>query len=93
MEIINVLKLPKYVDVQDRALTSKKNMANRSPKFEWKGKRQNFNKEASSTSSKKSKSEASNNLGSTQSGNSIPTCTVCGKKHRGVCYHTTEACY
>ncbi|XP_028053098.1 uncharacterized protein LOC114257526 [Camellia sinensis] len=43
--------------------------------------------------SKKFKSGSSDNTGSSQSGNSTPACTTCGKKHGGVCYCATEACY
>ncbi|XP_028052465.1 uncharacterized protein LOC114256964 [Camellia sinensis] len=38
-EKVNVLKLPKYVDVLDRALMSKENLASHNRPFEWKGKR------------------------------------------------------
>ncbi|XP_028079095.1 uncharacterized protein LOC114280883 [Camellia sinensis] len=92
LDRVNVLKLPTNVDVLDRALIAEGNVANRKQNFEWKGSRQNFNKGTPSTN-KKLKSGNSNNSGSTQSGNSVPTCTICGKKHRGVCYRTTRACY
>ncbi|XP_028100293.1 uncharacterized protein LOC114299695 [Camellia sinensis] len=75
-----------------KALIAEGNVANCKQNFEWKGKRQNFNKGTTSTN-KKLKFGNSSNLGSTQSGNSVPTCTVYGKKHRGVCYLTTGACY
>ncbi|XP_028113953.1 uncharacterized protein LOC114311997 [Camellia sinensis] len=42
---------------------------------------------------KKFKSGSSSNTGSSQSGNSMPTCTTCGKKHGDVCYRATGACY
>ncbi|XP_028091184.1 uncharacterized protein LOC114291319 [Camellia sinensis] len=43
LEKINVLKLPKYVDVLDRALMSEGNMANHNRFSDWKGKRQGSN--------------------------------------------------
>ncbi|XP_028056945.1 uncharacterized protein LOC114260944 [Camellia sinensis] len=62
LEKIDVLKLPKYVNVLDRALMSETNMAN-----------------------------CNHTSGSIR--DSAPTCPECGKKHRGVCYRTTGACF
>ncbi|XP_028115029.1 uncharacterized protein LOC114312935 [Camellia sinensis] len=61
LDMINILKLTTYVDVLDRALMSKVNMATRKQNFEWRGKRQNFNANKGTTFSmnKKSKSETS----------------------------------
>ncbi|XP_028065219.1 uncharacterized protein LOC114268287 [Camellia sinensis] len=92
LDKINVLKLPTYVDALDRALIAERNVANRKQNFEWKGRKQNFNKGATSTN-KRLKSESSNNTNSSQGGNSAPTCATCGKKHWGVCYCTSGACY
>ncbi|XP_028108225.1 uncharacterized protein LOC114307064 [Camellia sinensis] len=89
---INVLKLPTYVDVLDRALIAERNVTNRKQNFEWKDKKQNFNKGTTSMS-KKFKPGSSGNSGSSQSVNSTPACTTCEKKHGGVCYRMMEACY
>ncbi|XP_028075781.1 uncharacterized protein LOC114278013 [Camellia sinensis] len=71
LERVNVLKLPTYVDVLDKALIVEGNVANRKQNFEWKGRRQNFNKGTTSTN-KKLKSGNSSNSGSTQSGDLWP---------------------
>ncbi|XP_028059891.1 uncharacterized protein LOC114263526 [Camellia sinensis] len=92
LDKINVLKLPTYVDVLDRALTVERNVASHKQNFEWKGRKQNFNTGTMSMN-KKFKSGSSGNTSSSQSGNSTPACTTCGKKHGGVCYCATEACY
>ncbi|XP_028097430.1 uncharacterized protein LOC114297233 [Camellia sinensis] len=39
LDKINVLKLPIYVDILDRALIAERNVANRKQNFEWKGKK------------------------------------------------------
>ncbi|XP_028064071.1 uncharacterized protein LOC114267244 [Camellia sinensis] len=92
LDKINVLKLLTYVDVLDRTLIVERNVASRKQKFEWKGRKQNFSKGTMSTN-KKFKLGNSTNTGSSQSGNSTPACTTCGKKHGGVCYRATGACY
>ncbi|XP_028121010.1 uncharacterized protein LOC114318341 [Camellia sinensis] len=61
LDRVNVLKLPTYVDLLDRALIAEGNVANRKQNFEWKGRRQNFNKGKTLTK-KKLKSGNSNNI-------------------------------
>ncbi|XP_028080958.1 uncharacterized protein LOC114282475 [Camellia sinensis] len=92
LDKINVLKLPTYVDVLGRALIAERNVTNRKQNFEWKGRKQNFNKGTTSMS-KKFKPGSSGNTGSSQSVNSTPACTTCGKEHGGVCYRMMGACY
>ncbi|XP_028124956.1 uncharacterized protein LOC114321922 [Camellia sinensis] len=74
LDKINVLKLPTYVDILDRALMAERNVANRKQNFKWKDRRHNFYK-GTPTTNKKLKFGNSSNFGSTQSGNSVPTCT------------------
>ncbi|XP_028100720.1 uncharacterized protein LOC114300067 [Camellia sinensis] len=89
-ERVNVLKLPTYVDVLDRALMSETNMASRGkPPANWKVKRQGFF--LGKKTSKKQNTGSSSTSDSTR--NTAPTCTQCGKKHRGVCYRIYGACY
>ncbi|XP_028103244.1 uncharacterized protein LOC114302419 [Camellia sinensis] len=86
LEKINVLKVQKYVDVLDRAVIVEGNQANRNKYSDWKGKKQGSNMHKGSTSSqnKKQNLETFSTSGSTR--DSTPTCSECGKKHRGVCY-------
>ncbi|XP_028094382.1 uncharacterized protein LOC114294443 [Camellia sinensis] len=89
LERVNVLKLPTYVDVLNRALMSETNMANQcKPPNDWKAKRQDFF--SGKKSSKKQNTGSSSTLRSIR--NTAPTCTQCGKKHRGVCYRISGAC-
>ena len=78
--------------VLGRALIVERNVTNRKENFEWKDKKQNFNKGTTSMS-KKFKWRSSGNTGLSQSGNSTPACTTCGMKHGGVCRRTMGACY
>ncbi|KAF5934496.1 hypothetical protein HYC85_030667 [Camellia sinensis] len=71
-ERVNVLKLPMYVDVLDRALMSETNMADRGkPPADWKAKGQGFF--SGKKSSKKQNTGSSSTSGSTR--NTAPTCT------------------
>ncbi|XP_028075030.1 uncharacterized protein LOC114277336 [Camellia sinensis] len=89
-ERVNVLKLPTYVDVLDRALMLETNMANQSrPPTDWKSTREGF--------FSKKESLKKQNTGSLRTSNSTrdttPTCNQYGKKHSGVCYHISGACF
>ncbi|XP_028070070.1 uncharacterized protein LOC114272545 [Camellia sinensis] len=88
LERVNVLKLPTYVDVLDQALMSKTNMGNENKSSEWKGKRQGF-----FSKKKIFKKQSTGSSSSSSSRDSAPTCNICGRKHRGVCYHTFGACF
>ncbi|KAL7234555.1 hypothetical protein ACSBR1_018043 [Camellia fascicularis] len=87
--MVNILKLPKYVDVQYRAL----NIAAQNKFLGWKGKRQGFemNEGLMATMNKKPNMGTSSNFN--QGGNVIPTCAKCGKRHRGVCRRLSRACF
>ncbi|XP_028052526.1 uncharacterized protein LOC114257014 [Camellia sinensis] len=72
LERVNVLKLPTYVDVLDRAFMSETNMANRGkPLADWKAKMQGLF--SGKKSSKKQNTGSSSTSGSTR--NTAPTCT------------------
>ncbi|XP_028109744.1 uncharacterized protein LOC114308371 [Camellia sinensis] len=90
---INVLKLPTYVDVLERAVINEGNIAAQSWVSEWKGKRQNTQAARGSVTppSKTLNSETSSTFASTC--NSAPICLDCGKQHRGICYRVTGACF
>ncbi|XP_028071743.1 uncharacterized protein LOC114274072 [Camellia sinensis] len=93
LDKVNMLKLPTYVDVLERAVIAEGNLATQSRISEWKGKRQNtqWSKGSSTPSNKK---PALGNLNTTTpSQDSMPTCLECGKKHRGTCYRKSGACF
>ncbi|XP_028105304.1 uncharacterized protein LOC114304346 [Camellia sinensis] len=83
----------KYMDVLDKAIIAESNQANRNQYSDWKGKRQgsNVHKGSASSKSKKQNLGTSNTSGSTR--DSAPACLECGKKHRGVCYRASGACF
>ncbi|XP_028108308.1 uncharacterized protein LOC114307124 [Camellia sinensis] len=93
LDKVNMLKLPTYVDVLERAVIAEGNLATQSRISEWKGKRQNTQwSKGSPTPPNKKQTLGSSNT-STPSQDSIPTCLECGKKHRGTCYRKSGACF
>ncbi|XP_028121419.1 uncharacterized protein LOC114318690 [Camellia sinensis] len=88
LERVNVLKLPTYVDMLDPALMSETNMANQNKPSKWKSKRQGF-----FPKKKMFKKQNMGSLSSSSSRDSAPTCNICDRKHLGVCYHTSGACF
>ncbi|XP_028121535.1 uncharacterized protein LOC114318775 [Camellia sinensis] len=86
-------EVQKYVNVLDKAIIAEGNQASRNWYSNWKGKRQgsNVHKGSASSQSKKQNLGTSNTLGSTR--DSAPTCPECGKKHHGVCYQASGACF
>ncbi|XP_028064936.1 uncharacterized protein LOC114268039 [Camellia sinensis] len=93
LDKVNMLKLPTYVDVLERAVIAEGNLATQSRISEWKGKRQNTQwSKGSPTPPNKKKTLGSSNP-STPSQDSIPTCPECRKKHRGTCYRKSGACF
>ncbi|XP_028122578.1 uncharacterized protein LOC114319721 [Camellia sinensis] len=93
LDRINVLKLPTYVDVLERAVIAEGNIATQSRVSVWKEKRQNTQVTRGSVapSSKKLNSGTSSTSASTC--DSAPICPNCGKRHRGICYRVTRACF
>ncbi|KAL7181479.1 hypothetical protein ACSBR1_040385 [Camellia fascicularis] len=88
-----VLKLPIYVEVLDRALMAEATLVamkqSKAPTtIEWRGKR---SRKANSYGSKRQNTRSSSN--SSQSSGSIPVFPDCGRKHNGVCYRATGACF
>ncbi|XP_028102152.1 uncharacterized protein LOC114301384 [Camellia sinensis] len=93
LDKVNMLKLPTYVDVLERAVIAEGNLATQSRISEWKGKRQNTQwSKGSPTPPNKKQTLRSLNT-STPSQESIPTCPECGKKHYGTCYRKSGACF
>ncbi|XP_028053206.1 uncharacterized protein LOC114257627, partial [Camellia sinensis] len=96
---VGVQKLPTYVEVLDRSLMAeatlaamKQGKAPATTTTEWRGKRSGFGfKKGRSFVSKKQNTRTSNS--SSQSSGSIPVCSDCGKRHRGVCYRVSGACF
>ncbi|XP_028065034.1 uncharacterized protein LOC114268123 [Camellia sinensis] len=93
LDQINVLKLPTYVDVLQRAVIAEGNVAAQSRVSEWRGKRQNIQTSRGSVTppSKKLNSRTSSISASTC--DSAPICLDCGNRHRGICYRVTGACF
>ena len=101
---VGVLKLPKYVDVLDKALMSEANIA------AWKISKSTSSTESERTKQKKQKVEmTSNSITSANEksrvktvnkdsrgsnvNNGIPTCKECGKQHWGICCRLSRACF
>ncbi|KAL7194127.1 hypothetical protein ACSBR1_034527 [Camellia fascicularis] len=93
LDRVNVLKLPTYVDVLERAVIAEGNIAAQTRISEWKGKRQNnqWFKGSTTPPKKKQNSGTSTTIPSPQ--NSAPVCPECGWKHRGICHRLSGACF
>ncbi|XP_028114966.1 uncharacterized protein LOC114312868 [Camellia sinensis] len=95
---VGVLKLPTYVQVLDRSLMAKVTLApmkqSKAPTatIDWRGKRSGygFRKDRSHVNKKQNTGFTSS---SSQSSGSIPVCPDCGRRHRGVCYRASDACF
>ncbi|XP_028087817.1 uncharacterized protein LOC114288494 [Camellia sinensis] len=92
---VGILKLPTYVEVFDRALMAEATLAAKKQvkalTTEWRGKRRGFNFRKGRSFSKKQNTRSSSS--SSQSNGTIPVCPDCRRKHKGVCYHASGACY
>ena len=91
LERVNVVKLETYIGMQERDLISDANIARQAkPTTSWKGsKRRGF-------FSKKKFLKKQNTGFSSTSNSSRDTslmCNICSKRHRGVCYHVSGACF
>ncbi|XP_028079549.1 uncharacterized protein LOC114281296 [Camellia sinensis] len=93
LDRVNMLMLPTYVEVLERAVIAEGNIDAQNRISEWKGKRQNsqWSKGATTPPNKKQNSGTSNV--STPNQDSIPVCVECGKRHRGICYRKFGACF
>ncbi|XP_028079582.1 uncharacterized protein LOC114281327 [Camellia sinensis] len=85
-----MLKLPKYVDVLDRALMTEADLAAmkqaKAPISEWKGKRSGFNFRKGHSFPMTKKQNMGSTSSSSQRSGSAPVCAECGRKHRSVCH-------
>ena len=101
---VGVLKLPKYVDVLDRALMSKANIAalkiskstSSTESERTKQKKQKVEKTSNSMTSTNEKSRAITMNKESQGSNvnnGIPSCKECGKQHWGICRRLPGACF
>ncbi|XP_028090558.1 uncharacterized protein LOC114290780 [Camellia sinensis] len=93
LDLINVLKLPTYVNVLERAVIADGNIAAQSRVSEWKGKRQNTQASRGSVASPSKKLNSGTSSTSTCTHDSAPICLDCGKRHHGICYQVTTACF
>ncbi|XP_028107654.1 uncharacterized protein LOC114306582 [Camellia sinensis] len=85
LDRVNMLKLPTYVDILERAVIAEENLAAQNRITEWKGKRLNnqWSKGPSIPPDKKQNLGTSNTSAPSQG--TIPACSECGKRHRGTC--------
>ncbi|XP_028108055.1 uncharacterized protein LOC114306932 [Camellia sinensis] len=96
---VGILKLPTYVQVLDRSLMAeatlaamKQSKAPAATTIDWRGKRSRYGiKKGRSHVSKKQNTRSTSS--SSQSSGSIPVCPDCGRRHRGVCYRASGACF
>ncbi|XP_028068086.1 uncharacterized protein LOC114270717 [Camellia sinensis] len=90
---INVLKLPTYVDVLERAVIAEGNVSAQSRVSEWRGKGQNIQTSMGSVTPPNKKLNSGTSSTSTSTCDSAPICPDCGKRHRGICYRVTGASF
>lgn len=93
LDQINVLKLPIYVDVLERAAIAEGNVVAQSRVSEWRGKRQNTQASKGLVTPPSKKLNSGSSSASASTLDSAPTCSDCGKRHRGICYRITGACF
>ena len=97
LDRINVLKLPNYVNVLDRALMAESNIEAQkqtvTPASEWRGKRQGFKFKKGKNNPLNKKQITGSTISPSQGSGSIPPCFECGKMHKGVCYKISGACF
>ncbi|XP_028056539.1 uncharacterized protein LOC114260590 [Camellia sinensis] len=93
LDRVGVLNLPTYVNVLDRALMVEAILVAKKqalvPTSEWRGKRSGSNFKRGRSFLKKQNTGSYSSL--SQSSGSVPTCSECGRKHKGVCYRASGA--
>ncbi|XP_028103314.1 uncharacterized protein LOC114302482 [Camellia sinensis] len=93
LDRVNVLKLPTYVDVLERAVIAEGNIAAQTRVLEWKGKRQSNQWFKGSTTPPNKKQNSGTSSTTTSLQNSAPVCPECGWRHRGICHRLSGACF
>ncbi|XP_028125632.1 uncharacterized protein LOC114322506 [Camellia sinensis] len=93
LDKVNMLKLPTYVDVLERAVIAEGNLTTQNRISKWKGKGQNTKWSKGTTTPPNKKQNLGTSNTSTPSQDSIPVCPECGKKHHGTCYRKSGACF
>lgn len=63
------------------------------PASEWRGKRQGFKFKKGKHNPLNKKQNTGSTTSPSQGSGFIPPCSECGKKHKGVCYKISRACY
>ncbi|XP_028093113.1 uncharacterized protein LOC114293276 [Camellia sinensis] len=86
LDRVNMLKLPTYVDVLERAVIAEGNLATQNRISEWKGKRQNNQWSKGSVTPPNKKHNPRNSSTTTPAQNSAPVCSDCGMQHRRTCH-------
>ena len=85
------------MDVLDRAIMAKSNIEARkqieTPGTEWRGKRRGFKFKKGKNSPLNKRQNTGSTTSSSQGSGPIPPCSECGKRHKGVCYKISGACY
>ena len=85
LDRINVLKLPTYVNVLNRALMAEANieaLKTETPASEWRGKRQGFKFKKGKNNPLNKKQNTGSTTSPSQGSGSIPPCSECGKNQR-----------
>ncbi|XP_028053613.1 uncharacterized protein LOC114257976 [Camellia sinensis] len=93
LDRVNILKLPTYVDVLERAVIAERNIAAQNRISEWKGKRHDSQWSKGSTTPPNKKQNSGTATASIPSQGSIPICSKSGKRHRETCYRGSGACF
>ncbi|XP_028090667.1 uncharacterized protein LOC114290859 [Camellia sinensis] len=93
LDRVNMLKLPTYVDVLERAVIAERNIVAQTRISELRGKRQNTQLLRGSATLPSKKQNSGTSSTSTFTSDSTPVCSECGKKHRGTCYWLSGACF
>ncbi|XP_028115359.1 uncharacterized protein LOC114313192 [Camellia sinensis] len=93
LDRVNMLKLPTYVDVLERAVIAEGNITAQNWISEWKGKRQNIQVSKGSAAPPNKKQNSRTSSTSTFASGLTPVCSECGKKHCGTCYRFSGACF
>lgn len=94
---VDILKLPTNVEVLDRAIMAEATIAAmkqaKAPTTEWRIKRSgsNFQKGRYFFANKKQNTGSSSS--SSQSSGSMPICSECGRKHKGMSHRASGACF
>ncbi|XP_028093324.1 uncharacterized protein LOC114293449 [Camellia sinensis] len=94
---VGISKLPTYVEVLARALMAEATLVAmkqaKAPITEWRSKRSGFHFQKGHSSFSHKKQNTGSSSSSSQSSGSMPACSKYGRKHKGMCYRESGACF